>query len=157
MCGEWWVGRGLSFSSLSLPPGNDFAGRILLQIADSLVQAELDKSLHLTLGQLAIGILAGADNKGRRAPVTVNGHLLDRLDIHTEGMDFNLIELELTKHPLLQHPELVLGEGVSLGDDGDEVDTLVNHLHVDDVDGLEFKEDKVEGTGGERVCMGACD
>lgn len=89
--------------------------------------------------------------------MTVNGHLLDCLDIHAKGMDFNLVELELTEHPLLQHPELVLGEGVSLGDDGDEVDTLVNHLHVDDVDGLELKEDKVEGTGGERVCMGACD
>lgn len=148
------MGRGALL--FSLPPGNNLTSRILLQIADSLIQAKLDESLHLTLGQLAVGVFAGADDKGRRTPVTVNGHLLDCFDIHAEGVDFNLVELELTEHPLFQDPELILGEGVGLGNDGNEVDTLVDHLHVDDVDGFELKEDKVEGTGGERVRMGAC-
>lgn len=66
-------------------------------------------------------------------------------------MELDSVQFELSNHASLQHPKLVLGDSVGLGDHGHKIHSLVDQLHVEEIDWLEFVQHKVKSAGWQGV------
>lgn len=141
-----------------VPPRNDLAGCVLLHEPHSVKHTQLDEFLQFALEQLlAVRVHFGRDHKWWCAPLALLRHCLDSVNIQSEGVELDPVQFELSNHAPLEHPKLVLGDSVGLGDHRHKIHSLVDQLHVEDIDWLELVQYKVKGAGWQGVGFGASD
>lgn len=86
--------------------------------------------IEVRRSQIALSGLAYLD-------LGIDGPLLIVELVVIVGVHLQVVESKLLLDPLLERLTLLEGEGVGLGDDGDDIDNVRQLLQNDDIDGLE--------------------